>query len=79
VTELEPAHVTLLVAVALHGQRFGQESERIPTNWASPQSLSDPAVAGVERAGLVRHWQLTRYGRRFLRFLEETGEAEPTT
>jgi hypothetical protein len=59
------------------------------TQWPSSSSLLLPAVATLERAGLVEQppdlsgyppaWNLTIYGRQFLAFLQETGEAEPTS
>lgn len=85
VIELDPAHVTLLVAV---GQAPGANVDQLTAMWPSPPHLLHPALSTLGQAGLVaqayqllggpqegRH--LTSYGRRFLAFLQETGEVEP--
>jgi hypothetical protein len=89
VIELEPAHVTLLVAVG----RYAGNADLLKASWPSPPDLLNAAMATLNQAGLVilaresaadllgttaEGWVPTGYGRRFLDFLQETGEAEPT-
>lgn len=77
VIELDPHHVTLLVAI---GQIPGANVDQLTARWPSSPDLLFPALSALQRAGLVsqayqliggpqenRH--LTSYGRRFLDFL----------
>jgi hypothetical protein len=85
VTELDPPHITLLVAIGPGGGTV----PLIATKWPADPILFGPAVATLARADLAEQpvelsgyppaWQLTGYGRRFLAFLEETDEAKLTS
>jgi hypothetical protein len=87
VIELDPAHVTLLVAI---GHDWSGNVDQLAAKWPSPPHLLFPALSSLGRAGLTsqphqlvggpaENWRLTSYGRRFLNFLEETDEAEATS
>jgi hypothetical protein len=85
VMDLDPAHVTLLVAI---GQGSTTE-DLLQARWPNAYDLLAPAVSILERAGLVerprqlmggpaRWWGLTAYGHRFFEFLEAADEtAQP--
>jgi hypothetical protein len=86
VIELDPPHITLLVAISQHGG----SPEQITASWPSRPELFRPAVAALDRAGLVAQtpenfggpaweWHIGSYGDRFLAFLQETGEVEPAS
>jgi hypothetical protein len=99
VIALDPAHVTLLVVIATpravqqaepdervyHSVRIGEMRDR----WPGPPDLMSPALAALEREGLIRRrenfqglvllWELRPYGRRFFDFLERAGEAQSST
>jgi len=83
--ELDPAHVTLLVAVG----QAGGNIEYMAARWPGPADLRGATLATLQRAGLVqqpyqlmggtaRSWFLTSYGQRFFTFLEEAGETGQT-
>jgi hypothetical protein len=85
--ELDPPHVTMLVAV---GQAPGGAEEQLAARWPSSHDLLAPALSTLQRAGLAQeahqliggrsgNWRLTNYGYRFLAFLQETDEAKPTS
>jgi hypothetical protein len=85
VMDLDPAHVTLLVAI---GQGSTTEG-LLQARWPNASDLLAPAMSILERAGLVerprqlmggpaRWWDLTAYGHRFFEFLEAADEtAQP--
>jgi hypothetical protein len=89
VTELDPAHITLLVRVDEH-EYAANAQDLVDASWPTHPELLEPALSTLERAGLIHQpsyikgepresWFLTNYGRRFLTFLQETGETEPTS
>jgi hypothetical protein len=97
VIALEPAHVTLLVVIATRAapearhvpQTPGKGSRpvaasRLTRGWQASEDLLHPALATLEREGLIYSevdvgegsWGLRPYGMRFLAFLEEAGEPD---
>jgi hypothetical protein len=98
---LDPGHVTLLVVVATPRRAPEPEPDRPPPaeldyavdreemldRWAAAADLLDPALAALEREGLVRgmpglggethRWVLRPFGRRFFDFLQRVDEAGP--
>jgi hypothetical protein len=75
-----------LLAISQHGG----SPEQITASWPSRPELFRPAVAALDRAGLVAQtpenfggpaweWHIGSYGDRFLAFLQETGEVEPAS
>jgi hypothetical protein len=96
VIALDPAHVALLAIIAaprlVHegqpGAPWEIDRKELRLRWQAPDDLLDPALATLEREGLidgkrglgggVGHWMLGPYGARFFHFLQEVGEADPT-
>jgi hypothetical protein len=99
VMALDPAHVMLLVILATPERTAwqtdddppepGTEWEELSRRWAGPTDLLHPALAALEREGLidgkrgigggVGWWALRPFGRRFFDFLERSGEPESSS
>jgi hypothetical protein len=86
VIDLDQHHVALLVVV----HQAGGSTYHLGVMWTGPPDLRDAALATLQQAGLVHQqyqlmggltdsWRLTAYGNRFLAFLQETGEVDPTS
>jgi hypothetical protein len=96
VVNLDPSHVVLLVIIARPEQPRLQPGpdqevqraisrEEVKYRWPGASALLDPALAVLEREGLVaigtdyngspRSWHLRPYGELFFRFLEGADEA----
>jgi hypothetical protein len=95
VVALEPAHVALLVVIATprldetrSANPWEVDRKEMMLRWKAPEYLLHPALAALEREGLVDgkrglgggvgHWTLHPYGTRFFQFLKEAGEVNPT-
>lgn len=96
VIALDPAHVALLVVIATPqvmqearpGGTAGMTVDRkqMTSRWRASEDLLDPALAALEREGLVDGkrglgggvgtWTLRPYGARFFHFLKEVGETD---
>jgi hypothetical protein len=100
VMALDSAHVTLLVVIGTPRPGRGQMAEHrtvgyvrqqeLRDRWPSNLALLQPALATLEREGLITRsnlatesgefpYSLNGYGAYFLHFLRETDDAKPTT